>query len=136
LVIVAKPAADSGDAVAWVGKVGKVGNTTPLPTAFPSRAVGPGLTQFGIGDAIADPKIEIFHGTTKILENDNWNTRTDGLSRATIETASQGVSAFPIDAGSKDAVILSDFGAGTYSAQITGVNGATGTAIVEVYVVK
>ena len=99
------------------------------------RAVGPSLASFGIANPLSDPKIQIFQGSTKIAENDDWGTRTDGVSVATIQSAANAVSAFTIDPSSKDAVILRDFNEGTYSAQISGASGQTGTAIVELYVV-
>jgi hypothetical protein len=43
------------------------------------------------------------------------------------------VGAFSLDAGSKDAALLLTLAPGVYSAQVTGVNGATGVALVEVY---
>lgn len=99
------------------------------------RAVGPSLAAFGINDRLADPRIQVFQGTSVLADNDDWGTRSDGVPVAIIQNAAGAVNAFSINANSKDAAILRDFTEGTYSAQISGVNGAIGTAIVELYVV-
>src|SRR5215212_305220 len=38
------------------------------------RAAGPtiGAAPFSVPGALADPKLEVFSGSTKIFENDNW----------------------------------------------------------------
>src|SRR5258708_35909607 len=36
------------------------------------RAVGPGLGAFGVAGTLADPKLDLFQGTTLIQSNDNW----------------------------------------------------------------
>jgi uncharacterized protein (DUF1800 family) len=90
------------------------------------RAIGPGLSAFGVPGTLADPKLEIFSGSTKVADNDNWNA-VDGASFSQ-------VGAFPLPADSKDAVVVATLQPGAYTAQISG-NGAsnTGVAILEVY---
>src|SRR5207302_7369459 len=73
---------------------------------------------------------ELFSGTTKLLENDNW-AGTSALSRAFT-----GVGAFPLDAMSKDAALLVTLPPGNYTAQVSGVGGTSGVALVEVYAVQ
>ncbi len=89
------------------------------------RAVGPTLGAFGVGGALTDPKLEIFSGQTKIVENDNWSTVT--------EATAAGVGAFALAAASRDAALLVTLPPGQYSAQVAGVAGGTGEALVEVY---
>src|SRR3954463_2415685 len=36
------------------------------------RAIGPTLGTFGVGGTLPDPKLELYAGSTKIAENDNW----------------------------------------------------------------
>ena len=43
------------------------------------------------------------------------------------------VGAFPLPAGSADASLVMTLAPGPYSVQISGVNGATGIALVEIY---
>lgn len=100
------------------------------PKSFLVRAIGPGLTQFGITDALADPTMSLVRqsdGAT-ITQNDNWGT----LPGSTATTMAS-VGAFALVAGSRDAVIIASLPAGGYTATIQGVNGTTGTALVEAY---
>ena len=91
------------------------------------RAVGPTLAVFGVAGALADPKLELFNGATRINENDDW--RGD----AALEDAFTGVGAFALSRNSKDAAMLVTLAPGSYTAQISGVNGTSGVALVEVY---
>ena len=89
------------------------------------RAVGPTLGAFGVGGTLADPKLEIYSGQTKTAENDNWEA-------ATAATFSS-VGAFQFTPGSRDAALVATLQPGSYTAQISGVGGTTGVALVEVY---
>ena len=44
-----------------------------------------------------------------------------------------GVGAFPIATGTKDAVLIVNLAPGSYTAQVSGVSGTTGVALVEIY---
>jgi sugar lactone lactonase YvrE len=91
------------------------------------RAVGPTLGAFGVPGVLANPKLELFTGSTKINENDNWGG-APALSEAFLSVA-----AFPLPAASADAVLLVTLAPGSYTAQVSGVDGTTGVALVEVY---
>jgi len=91
------------------------------------RAVGPTLSAFGVSDAIADPRLELYNGSTKIAENDNWN--------AADAAAFASVGAFALGAGSRDAALVATLGPGSYTAQVAG-TGAAGVTLVEVYEVS
>lgn len=95
------------------------------------RAVGPSLGALGVTGTMADPKLELFdndNGGKKIGENDNWG------GDAQIVTVANAVGAFALSGvDTKDAVLLVTLPAGAYSARLSGVGGAGGTAIVEVY---
>ena len=91
------------------------------------RAVGPTLGNFGVGDVLADPTITLYSGSTALATNDNW-TATDAATMTA-------VGAFALPNGSKDAVIVATLPAGAYTAVVSGVGNATGTALVELYVV-
>jgi hypothetical protein len=93
------------------------------------RAIGPTLgTVFGIGGAMADPKIELFDGSGKtIATNDNWG------GAAALTTAFTDTGAFALAGTSRDAALLVTLAPGNYTAQVTVASGATGTALVEVY---
>ena len=113
------------------------GNT---PKQVLIRGVGPGLAAYGISNVLADPTLSVFTSTgTLIAQNDNWGTSltvTAGqtvASAADITAADLATGAFALNAGSKDAALIVTLPAGAYSAQVTGVGGATGTAMVEIY---
>jgi N-acetylmuramoyl-L-alanine amidase len=91
------------------------------------RAVGPTLTTLGVPGALADPKLEIFDSAgTKINEDDNWNPA--------LAPTFASVAAFPLQAGSRDAALVLTLPAGrSYTAQVSGVGGTSGEALVEVY---
>lgn len=95
------------------------------------RAVGPRLGQapFNVGGALADPKLEIYNSQgVKVTENDNWS--------AGLAATFQSVGAFPLDAGSLDAALLTVLPPGSYTAQVSGVGGGTGEGLVEIYEVR
>ncbi len=111
----------TGDAIMIAGFVvdGPVAKTLLI------RAVGPTLAGFGVGGALADPKLEIFRNGAKAVENDDW-------SPALAATA-QAVGAFALLPNSRDAALLVTLPPGAYSAQVSGIAGGTGEALVEVY---
>jgi hypothetical protein len=93
------------------------------------RAIGPTLgSAFGVGDVMADPKLELFDATGKSLAtNDNWG------GSAALAAAFGDTGAFALNAGSADAALLTTLAPGNYTAQVTVATGATGVALVEVY---
>jgi hypothetical protein len=93
------------------------------------RAIGPSLAAFGVSGAMSDPQLKLFDGTqTKIAENDNWGGDIQ------LGAAAAAVSAFTLpDPTSKDAVLLLTLAPGNYTAQVSGVGSAAGSALVEVY---
>jgi hypothetical protein len=93
------------------------------------RAAGPSLSQLGVGGPLADPKLEMFSGQTVVSANDNWGG-TAALSNAFAQ-----VGAFPYTGGtSRDAAVYNaGQAAGNYTVQVSGVGGATGPVIAELY---
>ena len=89
------------------------------------RAVGPKLSEFGVTGVLTDPKLEIYSGSTKIAENDNWS--------ASLAATAASVGAFALTAGSKDAAITVSLPKGGYTVQVSGADGGVGEAIVEIY---
>ena len=96
------------------------------------RAVGPTLTSFGVTGALADPTLALFRSTTAIASNDNWWTAPNAAQMTA--TATQ-VGAFPLGFESRDGAVLVTLAPGAYSAVVSSAGGATGTALVELYVV-
>jgi len=91
------------------------------------RAVGPTLTNYGVTGVLADPKLELYNGSTLIATNDNWD------ATATPTATQTGVGAFELPANSKDSVLIANLAPGTYSAKVSGIGGTTGVALVEIY---
>lgn len=90
------------------------------------RGVGPTLARYGVGDALADPYLELYNQAgQKLAENDTW---APGLA----PTFAQ-LGAFALDAGSKDAAFLITLPPGVYSVKLTGTAQTTGEGLVEVY---
>src|SRR5207248_1318590 len=87
------------------------------------------LTQLGVSGALADPKMDLFSGQTVIGSNDNWG------GAATLTNAFSQVGAFAyVSATSKDAAISNTaMPSGAYTVQVSGVGGAGGTVIAELY---
>jgi hypothetical protein len=93
------------------------------------RAIGPTLAEppFGVGGAMADPKLDLFQGQAVIAANDNWGGDTQ------LSAVAGAVGAFALgNAASRDAVLLVTLAPGSYTAQVSGVGGG-GMALVEVY---
>ncbi|MEY2881199.1 MAG: hypothetical protein RLZZ15_3579 [Verrucomicrobiota bacterium] len=91
------------------------------------RAAGPALAGFGVGGFLADPKLEIFDASAaKLAENDNWE--------ATLAATATSVGAFPFTTSSRDSALIITLTAGkSYTAQVSGIAGGTGEALVEIY---
>lgn len=107
--------------------IGGPGTTGAKPVLV--RGVGPTLSRFNVSNLLADPKMDLFSGTIKTTENDDWG------GTAEIATVMSQVGAFPFESGaSKDAAIFNpSFAPGGYSVQVTGTGGATGVALAEIY---
>ncbi len=96
------------------------------------RAVGPTLRDFGVEGALADPELTLFSGTRVIATNDNWGSAANAVD---IAVAARRAGAFALSGDSRDAALLETLPAGAYTARVSGVGGATGVALVEVYLV-
>ena len=95
------------------------------------RAAGPALTTLGVGGVLADPKLNVFSDQTTaapVASNDHWS----GTEVLTAAFARVGAFAYGT-ANSKDAAAYETLPAGGYTVQVSGVGGATGTVIAELY---
>ena len=92
------------------------------------RAIGPGLSQYGVTGVLAQPSLVIYDSNQNVLyQNTVWG------GSAALSAAFAAVGAFPLDAQSSDSALLVTLPAGSYTAQVSGVNGGTGIGLVEVY---
>jgi hypothetical protein len=101
------------------------------PGRYLIRGIGPALTAFGVGGALADPVLVLTTslGVT-VASNDNWSTNANAGDIANIAA---GVGAFPLTANSRDAALLLTLPPGSYTALVSGAANTTGVALVEVY---
>lgn len=106
--------------------------TGSKPRTMLIRAIGPSLAGFGVGGVLADPRLELYRAGAAEPQsaNDNWNAAANA---ADIAATAARVGAFALPSGSRDAVILVSLPPGSYTAQVSGVGGSTGKALVEVY---
>jgi hypothetical protein len=105
--------------------------TGSRPRQLLIRAVGPGLAGFGVTNALADPLLTVVNAAgTPLAANDSWST---DAGAAAVQNAMAQVGAFALAVGSRDAALVATLSPGQYSARVTGVGGATGTALLEVY---
>jgi uncharacterized protein GlcG (DUF336 family) len=88
------------------------------------RAIGPSLARFGVGSVLADPTLELHGPTGNLLAaNDNWRDSQQAEIEAT------GIP--PVD--ELESAIVRTLAPGAYTAVVSGRDGGTGTALVEVY---
>ncbi|MBI5689128.1 MAG: VCBS repeat-containing protein [Verrucomicrobia bacterium] len=117
--------AGTGDQTLITGFALSGAGTKPLLV----RAIGPTLGAFGLTGTLADPLVEIAPlNAAKVADNNDWS------GTAALKAAFGAVGAFPLAPdSSKDAALVFSPGAGAYTARVTGSDGGTGVALVEVY---
>ena len=94
-----------------------------VPQRIVIRALGPSLGDVGIGDVLDNPTLEIYRGSQKILENDDWKSdQRQALQASGLAPTKD-----------KEAAIITDLEPGSYSAVIRGKSNTTGIALAEVY---
>jgi hypothetical protein len=92
------------------------------------RASGPALIPFGVTGTLQDPMLELSSGSNPIATNSAWGGNQQ------ITSAAAAVGAFPWDfPSSNDSAILVTLSPGAYTATVSGANGDSGVALVEVY---
>jgi len=101
-----------------------------VPKTVLIRGIGPSLTAFGVTGVLTDPRLALYRSSAKLDENDDWGS----AGSTALASAFARVGAFPLSGGaSKDAALLVTLAPGGYTAQVSGANGTTGVALVEVY---
>ena len=94
------------------------------------RGAGPALAAFGVGNPLARLQVAVYSGSTVLVQNTGWSAAG---TTAEIANAAVQVGAFAFANGSQDAALLTYLAPGSYSAQVSGLDGASGTALVEIY---
>jgi hypothetical protein len=96
------------------------------------RAAGPSLTQFGVPNALANPRLELHDSNNTIGMNDDWQTTQIGgviTSDQVAEIQNSGLA--PGDP--LESALIATLTPGSYTAVVEGVNEGTGVGSVEVY---
>jgi hypothetical protein len=92
------------------------------------RALGPSLTAQGVSPVLADPKLQLYQGdnnsSSPMKENDDWQTNSNSA-----DISKTGI---PPNDG-KEAALLVRLEPGHYTTVVSGADGGTGIALVEVY---
>ena len=97
------------------------------------RAIGPELTQYGVQNALPDPKLELHDGSGALIaSNDNWQTTVIGgiITKDQVMDI-QGSGHAPTQPS--ESAIIADLPPGRYTAIVRGKNISVGVALVEVY---
>ncbi len=98
------------------------------------RAVGPALRAFGVGDALAAPRLTLVQDDGTVLgENRGWSVAPNALD---VREAARRSGAFALPALSADAALLVTLPPGAYTALISPADDGQGVALVEVYEVR
>ena len=96
------------------------------------RAVGTGLTQFGVTSPLNNPQLTLWSGTTTIGGNDDFGSGPN--IDATLPQQFTRVGAFGLAAGSRDSALVATLEPGPYTAQIRGGTATeTGEVLLEIY---
>ena len=95
------------------------------------RAVGPGLVEFGVSGFLERPQLRVVFGNGVVAaENIGWQSTTD---RDALVAATTRVGAFPLSPARADSAVLLTLSPIAYTVQVSGADGGSGVALVEVY---
>jgi len=90
------------------------------------RAAGPSLAALNVAGTLADPKLVLRNsGQAFVAENDTFSP--------SLSTLFAGNGAFAFVPGAKDAALIVSLQPGGYTVTVSGADGGTGNAIVEIY---
>jgi hypothetical protein len=106
-----------------------VGGTAPRRVLV--RAVGPGLSAFGVTGLLGNPRLTVFNGSLAIGANDDWGGDPD------VNATFVAVGAFGLPATSKDSAVVLTLQPGAYTIAVRGSTATeAGEVLVEVYFVE
>ena len=97
------------------------------------RAIGPELSQFGVPDPLANPRLELHNATGALIgsNDDLQHTIIRGVITRNQVADIQNSGHAPTDPS--ESAIIAELRPGDYTAIVRGVNNTTGVALVEVY---
>ncbi|MDO8545375.1 MAG: putative Ig domain-containing protein [Opitutaceae bacterium] len=98
------------------------------------RGIGPGLTRFGVVNALVDPMLTLFGAGGIVAANDDWQSTASGqMDGPGIAALAARVGAFALPNGSKDSALASTFNNGAHTTSMVRPNSTTGVALTEIY---
>ena len=99
------------------------------------RAIGPSLAIFGVANPLRAPVLRIFDGNGKPYEAGFAYAAVVGgpTYESDLADSLARSGAFPVPAGTRDAVVMLPFVSGSYAAQVTSGDGSSGTVLLEIY---
>ena len=97
-----------------------------VPKTIVVRAIGPSLAQYGIGNALSNPTLRLVRSSDQstVATNDDWGTNANAS-----DISASGFA--PSDP--RESALLVTLPPGAYTAIVSGVGGATGVGLTEVY---
>jgi hypothetical protein len=100
-----------------------------VPRSVLIRAVGPGLTSFGVANPLGNPTVSVVNSAGAVLgSNSSWG------SSATLQAAFTQAGAFNLPANSKDSAVVLTLNPGAYTVLVKGLAASdSGQVLVEVY---
>lgn len=98
------------------------------------RGVGPTLGVFGINGVLRKPLLSVYKANGELLAaTGSWSASYTTEQRAGLALLAQSVGAFPLNAGSDDAVLHLRLVPGGYTIVVSSGDGQTGVALIEAY---
>ena len=92
------------------------------------RGIGPSLTNLGVPNALADPRLELRDSSGTLLQaNDNW--KDDPTGSCPVILAGAGLA----PSNTLESAFCATLAPGPYTALLAGVNNGTGIGLIEVY---
>ena len=91
------------------------------------RGIGPALAEFGVEGVLADPRLELRRpgADVTLAANDDWMEAAGRVFPR--------VGAFALRGGSRDAALVAELEANTYTARVSEAAGGSGVALLELY---
>jgi len=101
------------------------------PTRILLRVAGPALAGFGVTGTLPNPRLTLMAGNVALVSNEDWSSSASNFDAVRDAAARAGAFAFAF--GSRDAAVVVDLSAGSYTCLVAGENGTTGEVLLEVY---
>lgn len=95
------------------------------------RVLGPSLTALGVPGALGNPRFELYRGSEKIAENDDWNQGSLNRPHVAVVPPPSPFHLIPFDL--REPALDLALAPGAYTVVVSGDKGTTGIVLTEVY---